>query len=340
MDVALDVLIVLAAAKAAGWLFERLGQPAVVGEVLMGIGLGPHALGLIGYSETLQVLSELGAAVLLFMVGLDTPLSHLRAVGRRAVGVGAAGIVLPFAAGVVVMLLRDGAGTEALFLGAAMVATSVGVTARVLADLGTTKEPESRVILGAAVVDDLIGLGVLATIAAATGAALTLRQSVSLGGAIVAFLIGMALASTGDRSGLERKTVPFYWVLVPFFFVVSGSHLDVAVLGEPATVAFAAIVLVVAIAGKLIGCGVAAAGMGLRSAAIVGVGMVPRGEVGILVASIGLQRGLVGSELYGVVIVMALATTIIVPPVLKKLFGREVRPRSHRRTAEIEGIGG
>ena len=338
MDLLLQLALVLVAAKAAGWVFERLAQPAVIGEVLAGVALGPHALGLIEHSTALEVLQQAGAVILLFLVGLDTPLQHLRAVGGRAAGVGVAGIVLPFAAGVGVMAARGGGGTEALFLGTAMVATSVGVTARVLADLGVVKRPESRVILGAAVVDDVLGLIALAVVAAATGSALSLGQSVLLGAAIVGFFIGMALASTGDRSGLERKTKPIYWVVVPYFFVASGTHFDAGVAGG--AIGFAAVVVIVAVAGKLIGSGIAAAGMGRRSALIVGIGMVPRGEIGILVATIGLERGLVGEELYGVVLVMAIVTTLIVPPALKALFGTELRPTRGPRTAEIEGIGG
>ncbi len=338
MNLVLQLIVVLIAAKAAGWLFDRLGQPPVVGEVLVGVAIGPYALGLIEHSDALGFLQQAGAVTLLFLVGLDTPLRHLREVGGRAVGVGFAGIVVPFAAGVGLMAARGGDGTQALFLGTALVATSVGITARVLADLGVVKRPESRVILGAAVVDDVLGLTALGVLAAATGAPLSAGQWISLGGAIVAFFMGMALASTGDRSGLERRAQPLYWILVPYFFVAAGSHFDLGALED--SIGFAALVVAVAIAGKLIGAGVAAAGMGRRRAVIVGVGMVPRGEVGILVATIGLERGLVGTELYGVVLVMSIVTTLVVPPVLKALFETELRVGPRSRTSEIEGIGG
>ena len=393
--VLLDLAIIFAAAKVAAAVFERLKQPPVIGELLIGVALGPHALGLIGHSETHEVFQELGAIILLFAVGLDTPLSELRVVGGRALAVGAAGIVIPFAAGASLLAVRGGETGDALFLGTAMVATSVGVTARVLADLGRIRHPASRVILGAAVVDDVLGLIVLAVVAGVATGGVSLGSIITLavlavafvilvggGGAaavaksspvldrlggrhvftiaigiclglsavagalqlaaiIGAFLAGMAFAETRDRYRLEERLAPVYGLLVPFFFVVTGTLLDLSVLAEPETAVLAGLVIVIAIAGKLLGCGGAALGMGRRDALIVGVGMVPRGEVGILVASIGLQRGVIGTDLYGVVVVMSIVTTLFVPPVLTKLFGPgRPRDQAERYSAEIEGIDG
>ena len=394
-DFLFQLALMFVAAKAAGWGFERLGQPAVVGEVLAGIALGPSLLGVVEPSELHVTFQELGAVVLLFMVGLDTPLSDLRAVGGRALAVGALGIVLPFVGGVGLLSAAGGTSTEAAFLGTAMVATSVGVTARVLADLGKTEEDASRVILGAAVVDDVLGLIVLAVVVgSATGgfelgsiatlALLSLAFVALVGGlgprlvaaatplldrlgragvftiaiaiclalsavagalqlaAIIgAFLAGMAFAETRDRYRLEESVSPVYSLLVPFFFVVTGAQVDIGVLSNGSTLTLAVLVTVTAIAGKLVGCGGAAWSMGRTNAAIVGVGMVPRGEVGILVASIGLSRGLVEPDLYGVVVFMSITTTVLVPPVLKTLFGVKdrVEPPEQRGPA-IEGIGG
>lgn len=393
-----DLAVMFVGAKAAGYVFERLRQPAVIGELLVGMILGHHMLGAISDSHVLEVFQELGAVILLFAVGLDTPLSELRAVGGRSLAVGALGIIVPFAGGAILVYSLGNPSSEALFVGTAMVATSVGVTARVLSDLGRVREPESRVILGAAVVDDILGLLVLAVVAGSVTGSLSvgsvvvlallaigfviligglgsklvqratplldrmgesgifavamglclvlasLAAALKLAAIIGAFLAGMALAETRDRYHLENRIAPVYSLLVPFFFVVTGSLVDLSVFLDLGTAGLTAAILVVAILGKLIGCGGAALGMGKRSAAIVGVGMVPRGEVGILVATIGLTRGVVGPDLYAVVVAMSVLTTLVAPPFLAALFkGRPgASPPAGRdvRTEEIEGLDG
>ena len=392
-----DLALMFAAAKLAGALFERLRQPAVIGELLVGILMGPHLLGWISDAAALEVFQELGAIILLFVVGLDTPLSELKEVGGRSIAVGGVGILIPFAAGVGLLLLWGNDGDDALFMGTAMVATSIGVTARVLADLGRIKEPESRIILGAAVVDDILGLLVLAVVAGSITGSLSAGSIISLallalafvilvGGlgarlidratplldrlgdqgvlvfalalclglastaaaldlaAIIgAFLAGMALAETRDRYHLEEHLHSVYSFLVPFFFVVTGTFVDPGVFAEGGTALLTVAVVLVAIGGKLFGCGAAAWGMGRSSAAIVGVGMVPRGEVGILVATVGLREGIIGPDLYGIAVAMSVLTTIVVPPVLARLFrDRPPGPASPHspRTHEVEGIGG
>jgi Kef-type K+ transport system membrane component KefB len=390
-----ELALMFVAAKLAGAAFERLRQPAVIGELAVGVVLGSHALGLVGHSVAHEVFQELGAVVLLFAVGLDTPPSHLKAVGGRSAAVGIAGIVLPFAAGFALIVAVEGDAAEAAFMGTAMVATSVGVTARVLSDLGRIEEPESRVILGAAVVDDILGLLVLAVVSGvavgdlspgsivalavlalgfvglvgglgpqvvrsltpwldrlgrdgvfvfAFGLCLGLAAiagALQLAAIIGAFLAGLALAETRDRYRLEERLAPVYTFLVPFFFVVTGSLVDVTALGDPEIATLALAVTGLAIAGKLGGCGGAAWTMGRRSALIVGIGMVPRGEVGILVATIGLSQGVIEPDLYTVVVIMSVATTLVVPPALKALFaGRPQAPSRPRSGADIEGIGG
>jgi Kef-type K+ transport system membrane component KefB len=390
-----ELALMFVAAKVAGALFERARQPAVIGELAVGVVLGSHALGLIGHSVAHEVFQELGAIVLLFAVGLDTPPSELKAVGGRSAAVGLAGIVVPFAAGLALVSATGGTGAEAAFMGTALVATSVGVTARVLADLGRVEEPESRVILGAAVVDDILGLMVLAVVSGVAAGSLSPGSVVALAGlalgfvglvgglgprairmltpwldrlgnqgvfvfafglclglaaiagalqlaAIIgAFLAGLALAETRDRYELEERIAPVYSFLVPFFFVVTGSLVDVTALGDPSVATLALGVTAVAVAGKLVGCGGAAWGMGRRSALIVGTGMVPRGEVGILVATIGLAQGIIDPELYTVVVLMSVATTLMVPPALKALFaGRPLPPARVRTAGDVGGIGG
>jgi Kef-type K+ transport system membrane component KefB len=387
-----------AAAKLAGEVFERIGQPPVIGELLVGMALGPHALGLIGHTQVHEVLQELGAIVLLFMVGLDTGLEAIRRVGSRALAVGTGGIFLPFLAGLGFIYIIDGSLDEAMFVGAAMVATSVGITARVLSDLGVIEAVESRVILAAAVVDDVLGLLLLAAVSGLTQGELSiigllalalaagafvivvavfghrlvrvaiphvdgariprgplvfalsaclglsaLAGAIGLAAIIGAFLAGMAFSDLPRGWKLEEQVDPVYQLLVPFFFVVTGSLVDLGALAEPSSLGMIAGITGLAIAGKVIGCGGAAWGMGGRSAAIVAVGMVPRGEVGVIVATVGLSREIITNELYGVIVAMSIITTLIAPPFLKALFsGRAAQERRERaaRTEDVEGIGG
>jgi Kef-type K+ transport system membrane component KefB len=391
----LDLTVLFIGAKLGGALFARLGQPEVIGELLAGVLLGPHVLGAIGeLEEAHHVFQELGAVILLFLVGLDTPLSDLRAVGGRSLAVGVSGVVVPFALGVGLMLLLGRSGTQSVFIGTALVATSVGITARVLADLGQIRSPQARIILGAAVVDDILGLLVLAVVAATVADSVSTTSIVVLGvlaivfvaligglgpklvdrltpyldrlgnqGVLIvslalclglaslaealrlatiigAFLAGMALAETRDRYQLEEHLAPVYSFLVPFFFAITGAVLDPSVLIDPEIAVLTVAVTAAAIAGKLIGCGLPVRSMGRRSAWIVGVGMTPRGEVGILVASVGLAQGIIGDSLYAVVVTMSIATTIAAPAVLSSLYGTRAKHVDHPRGRDIEGIGG
>jgi Kef-type K+ transport system membrane component KefB len=391
-----ELFVIFAAAKLAGEIFERIKQPPVIGELLAGILLGAGALGVVGDTDVHEAFQELGAIVLLFMVGLDTRLDEIRLVGRRALVVGALGIVVPFAAGAAFIYAIEGSLDESVFVGAAMVATSVGITARVLSDLGVIHAVESRIILGAAVVDDVLGLLVLSAVGGATdgedslvgaavlaaiavafvvlvgrfgsrvvqavaprieGAAVPrgplvaalglclglswLAGVIGLAAIIGAFLAGMAFSEVRPRWELEAQVEPVYQLLVPFFFVITGARVDPGVLFEPSSLWLVAAVTAIAIAGKLVGCGAAAWGLGRRSVAIIATGMVPRGEVGIIVASVGLARGLIDAQLYGVVVAMSILTTLATPPVLKVLFAaraREEREARPGRTDEIEGI--
>jgi Kef-type K+ transport system membrane component KefB len=372
-----ELFVIFAAAKLAGEVFERIHQPPVVGEILVGIALGGHALGVIRETEVNIALQQLGAITLLFMVGLDISLQEAKEVGARALTVGSAGIVLPFLAGAGFIYAVAGSVDQALFMGAAMVATSVGITARVLADLGVLREVESRIILGAAVVDDVLGLLVLALVsglgrgsASAAGiaalataaigfvvivaafgtrivgalapridraqiergelaAALTIclglsvvAGAIGLAAIVGAFLAGMAFSETRARWQLHKQFDPVYHLLVPFFFVVTGARVDPGLLVDPATVRLVVVVTALAILGKVVGCGGAAWGMGATSMWIIGVGMVPRGEVGLIVASVGLTAGVVTGDLYGVVVAMSILTTLVSPPVLKLLISR------------------
>jgi Kef-type K+ transport system membrane component KefB len=396
-----DLFLMFLAAKAAGALFERLGQPAVIGELLAGVVLGPYALGWIGVpsgdmihalhdeavaTETLaliyEVLAELGVVVLLFLVGLETRLSDILKVGGRAGVVAVGGVVLPFILGYVYVSYLERPTVEALFVATAMVATSVGITARVLADLGQLQASEARIILGAAVIDDILAMIVLAVVSAIgqTGTvsllniglialqalaftafvALAGRQairrwsihldrlpvrnapfvvavlmmlglaalsaSIGLAAIIGAFLAGMVLAEVREQYELEHKALPIYELFVPLFFVITGSRVDWRLIFDVNLIGLALLVTVLAIVGKLVGCGLGGYGMGVRSMAILGVGMAPRGEVGLIVANVGQSIGAIPDVMFSTVVIMSLLTTLVVPPVLTVLYGRRATP--------------
>jgi Kef-type K+ transport system membrane component KefB len=373
--VLVDLFVLFAAAKVAGELFEHVGQPAVVGELLAGVVVGPHVLGLAGgEGEVLEIVAELGVVILLFTVGLETSIADLREVGRSALLVGVLGVVFPFAAGAGLMFALGYGSTDALFVSAAIVATSVGVTARVLRDLGVIRSSVARVVLGAAVVDDILAILVLAFVSGSAEGGLSTAAIVVLILEVAAFLavvlllgpramsrfssvvripgipespfliavlLTLGLAALSEVIGLaaiigaffaglifdfRREEVttqiqPVYEFLVPFFFAITGSRLDPGVFGDPTVLGLASAVTVIAVVTKVGGGYLGALGLGRTPALAVGVGMVPRGEVGLIVASIGLGLGL-HPTLFGVVIAMTVITTILTPPLLAPLMRR------------------
>ena len=387
-SVLLDLFILFAAAKIAGELFEAIRQPAVVGELLAGVIVGPHVLGLLGGGETevLEVVAELGVIILLFTVGLETSLADLRMVGRPALLVGTLGVVLPFAAGMGLMIVLGYERADSLFVSAAIVATSVGVTARVLRDLGAVNTTAARVILGAAVVDDILAIMLLAVVAGLAVGDLSTVELVVLvvevlvfltivlflgpkairrlssivrvpgipeSPFLVAVLLTLGLAAASEVIGLAAiigaflaglifefrkeevvtQIEPVYEFLVPFFFAITGSQLDPSVFGDAGILGLAAMVTAIAVVTKVLGGYAGSVGLERRTRLTVGVGMVPRGEVGLIVASLGLGLGL-DAELFGVVIAMTVVTTIVTPPVLSPLVRRE---RADVRTERAEG---
>ena len=374
-NIILELFLMFAGAKLLGEVFDRLRQPPVLGELLAGVLIGPHVLGWIHVGEAQEVLAEIGVIILLFTVGLETRISEFRTVAGPATRVGILGIAVPFASGWAITRVLGFGQTESLFVGAALVATSVGITARVLQDLDRLWRPEARVILGAAVLDDVLGLAILAVVAGlgeggfsggrvaiviveavafvallvlvgprvarrhgrlldvppserspfylALGLCLglsALAESIGLAGLVGAFLAGLILAETTEEYQLGRDMTPVADLVVPFFFVVTGARLDPAVFTDPVVLGVTALITVLAIAGKVLAGIVGARSMGRRSALAVGVGMMPRGEVGILVASIGLSLGVINGDLYAAVIGMSMLTTLIAPPLLKPLF--------------------
>jgi Kef-type K+ transport system membrane component KefB len=390
-----DLFIIFAAAKLGGEIMLRLKQPAIVGEVLAGVLIGPYALGLIGSpsedfvtlfhgnreaaTEALnvvyEVIAELGVIILLFFVGLETRLSELMAVRNRAVAVGVLGIVFPWVLGFSFVYATGQSDVESAFVATAMVATSVGITARVLGDLGVMSSQEARIILGAAIVDDILGLLLLAIVsswgegdvdvielgvttalavgfvvfAASVGTRVSRRYSIhlerlhlenapftvamllmlgfsalageiGLAAIIGAFLAGLILAEADERFELQRQSRPVYEFLTPFFFVIIGTQVDVEEFTDPEVLAIALAVTGLAIAGKLIGGMLGSRGLPTRNALIVGTGMVPRGEVGLVAAGIGAGIGAVADDMYAVVVFMSIVTTLIAPPALGHLY--------------------
>jgi Kef-type K+ transport system membrane component KefB len=370
------ILIAFAAAKLGGEIAARLGTAALIGEIAAGALIGPHGLGWLHEDPVLTALADLGVIVLLFSVGLETDFTRLRAVGTRGLLVGAGGVVLPFVFGALLMLALGHATITALFVGTALVATSIGITARVLAELKVIDRTESLIILAAAVADDVIGLLVLAVVTSfslgldvgalailfaetavfivvlltvgrlgvrrhgyriahlrmadgplsiallALLALSALAGQIGLAAIVGAFLSGLVVAELSDQFELRRDLRAIQALLVPFFFVVTGAHFDAAGLRDPSVLGLAALLTVIAIVTKLVGCGLAMLGTSLGSAVIVGIGMVPRGEVGLVVASIGLVSGVIDSRTYAAVILMVAATTVIAPLLLGPAFRR------------------
>ena len=392
--VLLTLFIMLVAAKLMAELFERLRQPAVAGEILAGVIIGPSLLGWAIPSEITSILAEIGVIFLLFTVGLETKPASIFRVGPQAAIVAVLGVVAPFFGGWLFMRAWGSTTVEALFVGTAMVATSVGITARVLAGLGLLDAPTARIILGAAVIDDILGLLVLSVVSSmasgtvnylelltTAGLAIGFTAFVALVGAPVvtrvaprvqrmrsghglflfglvlclglsvaaayigvaaiigAFLAGMAVAEAAeDNAVMHERMSGVTEFLVPFFLVNIGMQLTLDVFRSSSLIALCVLITLIAIVTKLLACGLGAYKLGLRPAAQVGMGMVPRGEVGIIVAQIGLTMAVIDAEFYGVVLFMAVATTLIAPPFLKILYAREAAARDEIGPPDAGGI--
>ncbi|MGH9631300.1 MAG: cation:proton antiporter, partial [Bryobacteraceae bacterium] len=346
VKLSLYFLLVFGTAKLMEEIFERLGQPGIVGQILAGVLLGPSILGWVESNEVLTALAELGVMFLLFRVGLEVKVSEMLKVGGTALLTAVLGVIVPFLAGWGLSVLWGRGTIESIFIGAAMVATSVGITAQVLAAKGLLQAEASRIILAAAVIDDVLGLLVLAVVSAmaegnvnvgelAVTAGMAIgftvliagfgtramskviphaRQRLSLAegqfsvalcllfglallatyagvAAIIgAFLAGMALAESVEHR-VHDLTNGVTELLVPFFLVGIGLHFQLSAFRDASTIVFAVVILVAAALSKLIGCGLGALRAGRANALRIGVGMIPRGEVGMVVAQIGRSLG-------------------------------------------------
>jgi len=369
------LFVVLLAAKIGEEICRRIDQPPILGEILAGVLIGPSVFDLVQPDEILEVFSELGVVFLLFMVGLETRLDDMKAVGKTALNVGIMGVVVPLLGGFALGQALGESTEVSLFIGAALMATSAGITSAVLMSLGVGSTRPARTILGAAVVDDVLALillsvivgisedggvsissvavlllgavvfiGVVAVVGSKALArypkALTrpafsttgmlpavllclglaaLAGEIGLAAIIGAFLAGMIVAETKGHTDVEAQIRPLYAFFPPFFFAFIGMEVDLAELGSTHALLLLAGLTVLAVLTKLVGAWIGGHGMVARERMIVAVGMVPRGEVGIIVAGIGASAGVVDDELFAVIVGMAVLTTLITPPVLRKL---------------------
>lgn len=379
----LSLVTLLVSAKLGAELAHRCGQPAVLGELLAGLLVGASALKLIdGNDETLHLFAELGAVLLLFEVGLECDLTQLLRIGGTALYVAAAGVVLPFGFGYGVGVLLGEPTPVAIFLGAALTATSVGITARVFADMQRLQTKEAQIVLGAAVADDVIGLIILAVVsglavqqtvsllkvAQVTGVALgflvvtlvvglraapqLLRlmdrarsHGVLVSGALAlcfavswlaersglapivgAFAVGLLLARTEQVENLTGRIKPIAEWLIPVFFVMMGARMDLRTvsLATPegrGTLLLAGLLFVVGVLGKVAGGG--SVPTRTLNRALIGCGMIPRGEVGLIFADTGLKHKILTDRLYTAIVIMVMATTLVTPPLLKWILSRD-----------------
>ncbi len=412
------IAIILLFAKIGG-LVEKVGQPAVLGELVIGVILGNLAL--IGihwfepvmHNDIIKFLAELGVVILLFQIGLESNIAQMKKVGMASFLVAIVGVVLPFVLGTYVVgpWLMPGLEMNAyLFLGAALTATSVGITARVFKDLGKLQIPEAQIVLGAAVIDDVLGLIILAVVSAIvtvgavsagmigiilaksilflvgsivigqllapwigagfakiqTGIGMKftlaiiiclvfayLAQMIGLAPIIGAFAAGLILDPVHFRYFKDPKVVadvkealekmdakdetiekvehaieehshrhiedliePVAYLLVPLFFVITGMGVSLSVLGDTSVLLVALVISIIAIVGKYVAGLFAGKGVNKH---LIGFGMVPRGEVGLIFASIGKGLGVVSDELFSVIIIMVIITTLVTPPILSKM---------------------
>jgi Kef-type K+ transport system membrane component KefB len=378
--------LVLAVAKLFAYLAQRIGQPPVLGELIAGVFLGTSVFELVNpQDEVFHFLAELGVVLLLFEIGLETDLRRLVHVGSTSLVVALAGVVLPFALGYLVCRTLEQPPLVAIVAGATLTATSVGITARVLMDLGRLQEPESQVVLGAAVIDDVIGLiilGVVSTLAEGqevtlghvaevtllafgfivvvlligswtipvalqwlervpvlgnvtlVGLALTfflawLADAVGSAPIIGAFVAGLLLGRTRWGHSFQQGTAEVAHVFVPLFFVAVGAAVNVTVFDPTKpenvdTLRIGSLLIVVAILGKFL-AGYAPVWFRGRKV-VVGVGMVPRGEVGLIFAQMGLSSRVFDEALYSAATLMVMVTTFLTPPLLRLLYPPRLAP--------------
>jgi Kef-type K+ transport system membrane component KefB len=375
-----DLVFLLVAAFIGGSLAKRFRYPAALGELAVGMIVGPFALGFVGYSDTLVTFAEIGAIILLFYIGLETDMAMLRKYLLPSAMAGVFGALLPLVLGYYGSIYLGFGPDEALFMGTVLTATSIGITARMLSDLDHLKTKEGTTILGAGVVDDVVAIvllsftvsvlagefnvidlaSVLAKVASfwaiimilgvyvitrfldkmrvetesltlvilALGFAGSFGSSqLGLSTAIGAFAVGLALSNMIRTPEILRNMQPIFLFFVPIFFVSVGMLIDPRAF--VISLVPGLIITGLAIVGKVLGCGGALllTKFSAREALTVGVGMIPRGEVGLIIAGIGLASGFIDPQAYLVSVMAVSLTTIIALPILKILIGHSRRIR-------------
>jgi Kef-type K+ transport system membrane component KefB len=385
-SVLLDILIVLIAAKVAAEIAERVGFPPVVAEILAGVAIGPSVLDLVGSDQTLRVLGEIGVILLLLQVGMEMDLGELGAVGRASVAVAVVGVVVPMAAGFGVSELFGYDAKTALFLGAALAATSVGITARVFSDLRALASVEARTVLGAAVADDVLGLVILTVVvrivsegsvsvlsvlgifavalaflvattavgaraapplfqflhryARSTGTVVALALAFTLAFAeladaaqlapiVGAFVAGLSLSRSNVSDRITRELAPVGHLFIPVFFLQIGIDAEVEAFFDPTVLGIGAALLAVAVVGKLVAAVGSVGSPGDKR--LIGLGMLPRGEVGLIFATIGLREAILDRDQYAALLLVVLATTLLAPPLLRWRLQQLRADRTRRR---------
>jgi Kef-type K+ transport system membrane component KefB len=373
-------------AKIFGEIALKFGQTEIIGELLAGILIGPSVLGLIHEISILSVVSELGAVILLFEVGLSMNLKEFLRSGGWAAIVASTGIVIPYFLGYFVFLHYDFANNYAIFAAAVLTATSVGITARVFVDLKCLKSEEARIVLGAALIDDIVGLAILAVVlklATAGEEAITFWAILQIIGIAVLFLIlsiimgllvvqklfkfiskmkqvhavfiagiifcfvisafsikaglapivgafvaGLLLSTTKQSKEIRADLKPIYAFFVPMFFVVMGNNVDVSTF-NPFVVANRGILLLVVVLFLVAFVGKAIAGFAVFKKGInkllIGVSMVPRGEVGLIFVDIGFKNNIFEKQDYSILLAVIMLTTLVTPILLKHIYKKKAK---------------
>jgi Kef-type K+ transport system membrane component KefB len=373
--------------KLLGEAAQRLGQPAVLGELVAGVLLGGSVLGLVDpQAPVIHAMAELGVLVLLFQIGLHTDLQAMRRVGAAAATVGAVGVVLPFAGGLLASWAFGLPPLAAIVAATALTATSIGISARILGDLRRLHTPEGQVVLGAAILDDVVGLVILTVVGGlvagsevtALGVARTAGTAVGFialalvaGGFVVprlfrrlamirspgtlgllalafalalawladssgsamimgAFAAGLILHPTPHREDIERSMTSIGSFFVPVFFASVGAAVDLRAIASPMALGVGGALIAVGVAGKIL------AGYAPwwfeGNKLLIGVAMVPRGEVGLIFAQMGLSSGAIPAPVFGALMLMVVVTTLVTPPLLARV--------SRGSTTEEHALGG
>ncbi len=405
IETIIGVGILLFAAKLMAELFLRLKLPIVLGELIAGMIVGPFALGglqiidgkqLLQINDEIKILGEMGAIVILFMAGLEmTPKEFLKG-GKAALVVGTLGVVIPFFVGLTVFQLFGFDALQSMLIATALTATSIAISIQVLSEFGKLKTPEARLIIGAAIIDDILAIAVLSVVTSIAGTdggvdniditevtitilqvlgffgimlivsvvvipkvitpriwkakgsvegiataaffgAAALAGSIGLSPIVGAFAVGMALSTSKVFDKIENYVGKIGLIFAPLFFAIIGAQVDLRAV-DLNILLLSAVIVVVAVTTKLFGCGLPAMYFlkskqkGLR----VGIGMISRGEVGLIVAGVGITAGILTSEVYSTIIIMVVVTTIITPIWLKIEYRKEQKNDNNKSNKTIE----